>query len=82
MKLDVDGKNYVKKVALSQTLAPQEADRFTIRIAADRSSEHHFRVKLIYNDGKVLQSPPVSLNLFMPRGADRYLRDEVRKTAE
>lgn len=82
VKLDVDGKNYVKKVALSQTLTPQEADRFTIRIAADRSSLHHFRVKLIYNNGKVLESPPVSLNLFMPRGTDRYLRDEARKNGE
>jgi hypothetical protein len=80
VRLEADGKNYVKKVSLSQTLAPQEADRFTIKIAADRSSQHHFRVKLICNDGKVLQSPPVSLNLFMPRGADRYLKDETRKS--
>lgn len=81
VELDVDGKNYTKKIALSQGLVPQEADRFTIKIAADKSSRHRFRLKLLYNDGKVIESPPISLDLFMPRESNRYLDNEAAVNA-
>jgi hypothetical protein len=76
VKFEVNGEKYVKKVALSQVLMPQEADRFTIKIAADSSSHHLFRLRLIYNDGKSIESPNMSLDLFMPRDAGQYLTKE------
>jgi hypothetical protein len=75
VKFQVEGQNYERRVALAQALKPGDYDRFTIQVAADSSSTHHFDLRLVYNDGKVVQSPVVDLKLFMPRGSEHYLRD-------
>jgi hypothetical protein len=79
VKLEVNGSDYEKRMPISQALKPGEFDRFTIRVAADSSSDHRFRLRLVYNKGRFVQSPPVELNLFMPKGAERYLRDLTPK---
>lgn len=76
VKFEVEGRNYTQEVALAQELKPQEADRFTIRIAADKSSFHRFKLRLIYNNGKVITSPPITLGLFMPQDVERYLQED------
>jgi hypothetical protein len=78
VKFDVDGKNYKKSIPLSQALKPKEFDR-TIKIAADKSSWHLFQLKLLYNNGKMVESPPMSLNLFMPRDATEFLKEELAR---
>ena len=41
-----DQRSYQRSVAISHTLQPFEADRFTIKIAVDQSSVHRFRAVL------------------------------------
>lgn len=79
VKLDVDGQRYERRVQLAQALKPQDFDRFTIRIAADKSSIHRFRLRLLYDNGLDIESPPIELSLFMPRGAESLLRNERQR---
>jgi hypothetical protein len=78
VKFDVDNRHYEHHVSLAQALKPQDFDHFSIRIAADKSSIHHFKLRLLYNSGLVIESPPVELRLFMPRGTESCLREQVK----
>jgi hypothetical protein len=70
VKFDVDNQHYERHISLAQALKPQDFDHFTIRVAADKSSIHRFKLRLLYNNGLVIESPPVELNLFMPRATE------------
>jgi hypothetical protein len=63
----------------AQALKPQDFDRFTIRLSADKSSIHQFRLRLLYDNGPAIEAPPIELNLFMPRGAESLLREERQR---
>jgi len=68
VQLDPVGRNYTRPINISQGLKVGEFDRFTIRIACPRSSAHRFRIRLLYNGNKYIDSPPISLTLFNPSG--------------
>jgi hypothetical protein len=72
--LDVVGQHYERRIQLSQALKPHDFDRFTIRIAANKSSIHRFRLRLLYDNRFAIDSPPIELDLFMPRGSESFLR--------
>jgi hypothetical protein len=76
VKFDVENQNYERHISLAQALKPQEVDHFTIQIAADKSSIHRFKLRLLYNNGLVIESPTVELRLFMPRGTRIYAETE------
>jgi hypothetical protein len=67
VEIQSEGANYVRSVEISQALKPHDFDRFTIGIAAPKSSSHRFRVRLVYNSSKFVESPPILLDLFNPR---------------
>jgi hypothetical protein len=66
VKLQPEGRNYSVTAPISQALAPGEADRFLFKIAADRSSLHHFNLTLGYHGTAQLGCEPVTLELFVP----------------
>jgi hypothetical protein len=63
----VEGSDYTVDVPISQAIKTGEADRFTFRIGAAKSSLHRFRLKLLYNGGEILSTTMVDLLIFMPR---------------
>jgi hypothetical protein len=65
--LDTQNTNYQKRVDISQTLPPGGTDRFTLKVAAARSSSHRFRATLRGIRGLTLQSLPIEMNFFVPR---------------
>ena len=67
--LKSEGAAYSVNVPIAQALKAGEVDRFNISVAAPKSSVHHFRLRLIYNGGKELVSPPIELRIFMPQSA-------------
>jgi hypothetical protein len=64
---DVQSTNYLKRVQISQTLQPGEADRFTIKVAVTQSSLHRFRATVRDVTGLTLQSQPIEMHCFVPR---------------
>ncbi len=67
VELQTAGDNYSIAVPLSQTVKPQDFDRFMLWIGAPRSSSHDFIVKLKYNqDGEIL-SMPIQFDYMRPR---------------
>lgn len=79
-KLELNKENYQVSVqadgsSVSQFLQAGETDRFNILIGADKSSVHTFRLRLIYNSGKNVLSPPITLEIFVPRSE----ADEVKR---
>jgi len=74
VKFEVDGSSYQRRVPTSHVLKPQEADRFTIKIGMDKSSEHRFRLKLLYNQTET-RSYEIVMKTFVPRSGVRYLTE-------
>ena len=72
---EVEGTNYERRVQISHTLQPGEADRFTVKVAVARSSYHRFRATLRDVSGLVIQSLPIEMNCFVPR----FRRNAVEK---
>jgi hypothetical protein len=66
-KLAVDARRYQRRVPLSQRVRPGETDRFEIPISAAESSEHVFRVRLVYGPREDVVSEPITLDLLVPR---------------
>jgi hypothetical protein len=60
--------------SVSQYLKPGEVDRFNIRVGGIQSSHHTFRLRLVYNNEQTLLSPPISLNLFVPRSEAKNIK--------
>ncbi len=67
--LGLNKNNYEIVVPISHSLKPGEADRFLLRLGALKSSVHRFRAKVIYNDGRELNSKPIRISLMIPRSA-------------
>ena len=72
VKLDIDRENYKVTVLgggsfVSQYLKAGETDRFNILIGVEKSSIHDFRLRLTYNNGQSLLSPPIKLEIFVPK---------------
>jgi hypothetical protein len=67
VEIQPEGANYVRSVDISQALKPHDFDRFTIGVAASKSSSHRFRVRLVYNGSKFVESPAILLDLYNPR---------------
>jgi len=64
---DLNNKNYRRIVPISQYLKKGETDRFTIKMAAKKSSMHRFKFRLSFGKDDELVSPDISLNIYAPR---------------
>jgi len=64
---ETENSNYQKRVQISHTLQPGEADRFTIKVAVAKSSFHRFRATLREVTGLTLHSLPIEIRCFVPR---------------
>jgi hypothetical protein len=53
-------------VSVSRALKHEEADRFLIRIAVPRSSDHILRIEFRRNGKQTLTTEPLHLRLFAP----------------
>jgi hypothetical protein len=80
--LDGDRKNYKRRVFVAQTIKPGEPDRFYLRVAAPMTSKHRFRLKLVYNRNRILESQPVALTVFVPRSDEQRLVTSERFYAD
>jgi nucleoside phosphorylase len=80
--LEPDKKDYVVRVPISQSLSPGGFDRFTIHIAALKSSAHRLRLVLVYNNQRKLTSQPITLNLFFPTSSARSLEMQMEMEME
>jgi hypothetical protein len=76
--LEIDKSDYQKRVQISQTLQPGEADRFTIKIATARSSWHSFKVKVRDVSGVAFDSPIIELRLFVPRSRQKAIEGKIQ----
>jgi len=74
VKFDVDRKSYQVRAPISNALKPGDYDRFTFRIAADKSSVHTFKVKLLYNANQVFTSRKLQLAFFVSAADQSLLR--------
>lgn len=61
--LRTEGAHYSVPANISQAIKPGEADRFTFSVAAQKSSQHRFHIRFIYNGQKELSSGPISLKV-------------------
>jgi hypothetical protein len=66
------GRRY-HSVPISQEVKNSDTDRFTLRIASERSSTHRFQLRLVYGAEQSVLSSWISLDLFMPRSAADFL---------
>lgn len=62
------GKNYAKPFAYKRTIAPGANDRITLKLAADISSYHSFRIRLTTADGGEILTPECRLHFLLPAG--------------
>lgn len=74
---EIERRNYQKRVQISQELQPGDADRFTIRIAAEKSSFHRFRVTLRDIGGQTISSLPMQLRCFVPRSRSKAVQQKL-----
>jgi hypothetical protein len=74
-RFEVGKDHYEVRVPLSQVVKAGEADRFDLRIGAEQSSQHTFRLTLLYNNGQHLTVPPIALAIFVPRSSSSDIRD-------
>jgi len=75
-KFRVEGKDYQRQVSISQELKAGETDRFLVKIGFDKSSQHRFRARLLFNNGREIVSPSIELRGFAPRSGIKYMRDK------
>jgi hypothetical protein len=76
--LRTEGAHYSIPANVSQAIKPGEPDRFTFCVAAQKSSQHRFRIRFLYNGQKELLSGPISLKVFMPRSVVERITAEAR----
>jgi len=74
---DVQGINYQRRVQISHSLQPGEADRFTVKVAVAQSSLHRFRATLRDVTGQVWQSVPIQMDCFVPRSRRKRVGDAI-----
>jgi len=66
-RLPISGARYQRRVPLAQRLRPGQTDRVEIPVSAAASSEHVFRVRLVYGAKEAVVSEPITLDLLVPR---------------
>jgi hypothetical protein len=66
-RLVISGTKYQRRVPLAQRIGPGQTDRFEIPVSAAESSEHVFRVRLVYGPTEEVVSEPITLDLLIPR---------------
>jgi hypothetical protein len=71
VRLRTDGDGYTVAAQISESLAPGQTGRFTVALAADRSSVHELTIALRYNGAERLDCGAVALELFRPRADGR-----------
>lgn len=78
-KFEVEGNDYQCQVPISHVLKPGEADRFIITIGMEKSSEHIFDVRVLYNDNNVMCcNKSFDLLSFIPRSKAGFLMDKPK----
>jgi len=73
IRLLVDGRNYERRLNISQELKPGETDRFAIKLGVDKSSRHTFHLRLVYNGSAAFESDEIQLTTFVPRSGAKYI---------
>jgi hypothetical protein len=76
--LRTEGSHYTVPVNVSQEIKPGELDRFTLRVGAQKSSQHRFRIRFIYNGQKELLSGPIDLKVFIPRSVVKLISAKAK----
>jgi hypothetical protein len=74
---NVQALDYQRRVQISHSLQPGEADRFTVKIAVPQSSRHRFHVTLRDLSGLVWQSVPIEMNCFVPRSRRKAVGNAI-----
>ena len=76
---ETTGEQYSLIVPVSRILKTGEGDRFSIMLTAEESSDHCFRVRLLYNGNQSVYSKWIRLGLILPRTiAERFDRHKRR----
>jgi hypothetical protein len=70
---DTRRSNYQRRLEISHSLDPGEADRFTVKVAVAESSIHRFRATVRDISGLVLQSFPIEMSCFVPRSRRKVI---------
>jgi hypothetical protein len=73
------GTNYQRRVQISHSLEPGEADRFTVRLAVEQSSFHRFRATLRDVSGLIWQSVPIEMHCFVPRSRRKRVEEAIAR---
>jgi hypothetical protein len=74
---DIQGINYQRRVQISHSLQPGEADRFTVKLAVAKSSFHRFRATLRDVTGLIWESLPIEMNCFVPRSRWKVVANAI-----
>ena len=72
VRLDVDGRDYVRRVNISQEIKPGESDRFGIKVGVDKSSIHTLSLQLLSNGSEDIYTEEIALSIFVPRSGSRF----------
>jgi hypothetical protein len=67
IQLRLDSKNYTLPLTFNHTIAAGQQARFTLPLAAAKSSDHAFRIVATLADGQEVASLPIQLLYFRPR---------------
>jgi hypothetical protein len=71
--------HYQRRVPISHTLQPGEADRLTVKVAVPQSSFHRYRATLRDISGLALQSLPIEMSCFVPRSRRQRVQEVIAR---
>lgn len=74
---EIQNTHYQRRVQISHTLQPGEADRFTIKVAVAQTSFHRFRATLRDITGLTLESLPIEMDCFVPRSRRKIVEKAI-----
>jgi hypothetical protein len=81
VELEAEGTAYTREIPISQYLKAGEVDRFTIRVWVPKSSIHAFRLRLVYEDGRSVLSPPIGMSYFRSVSMASAIENDRRRRA-
>jgi hypothetical protein len=67
VQLQLDSVNYSLDLNFQRTIGAGQVARFSLPLAAPKSSEHDFRIVALLSDGRTVSSLPISLLYFRPK---------------
>ena len=73
---------YERRVQISHDIKPNEADRFSVKVAVEQSSIHRFRATMRDIRGRTIQSPLTEMTLFVPRSRKHRIRSAIKPVAK